>query len=344
MKTEAKILSQPSEDAKALLKATADPKKEVALEAQRALAQQLTIPLRQGVLHGDVIGGIFEPEMLEPGSHPEFPLDFLTPGTEKDFVAYTVPSNGTIPQKHVEGDFIMVPTFDIGNSISWDLKYARQARWPVVTRAMQVLEAGFVKKLNDDGWHTLLAAAADRNIMVFDVNAASGQFTKRLISLLKTVMRRNAGGNTTSLDRGMLTDLYLSPEALEDIRNWGIDQVDEVTRREIFVAQDGAINRIFGVNLHDLDELGENQEYELYFENTLSGSPAGAGGDHAVADVEIVVGLNLTTNSSFVHPVVVPLEVFEDDELFRRRRAGFWAWTQIGFAVLDNRTVILGSF
>lgn len=343
MKTKAKILSQPNDDATALLKATADPKKEVALAAQRALAQQLTIPLRQGVLSGDVIGGIFEPEMLEPGAHPEYPLDFLTPGTEKDFVAYTIPSNGTIPQKHVEGDFIMVPTFEIGNSIDWDLKYAREARWPVVTRAMQVLEAGFVKKLNDDGWHTLLAAAADRNIMVFDVNAASGQFTKRLISLMKTVMRRNAGGNSTSLSRGMLTDLYLSPEALEDIRNWGIDQVDEVTRREIFT-QEGTINRIFGVNLHDLDELGENQEYELYFENTLSGSPASAGGAHAVDDLEIVVGLNLSTNSSFVHPVVMPLEVFEDDELFRRRRAGFWAWTQVGFGVLDNRTLILGSF
>ncbi len=343
MKTEAKILSQPGKDATALLKATADPRKEVALEAQRALAQQLTIPLRQGVLSGDVIGGIFEPEALEPDAHPEFPLDFLTPGTEKDFVAYTVPSNGVIPQKHVEGDFIMVPTFEIGNAISWDMKYARTARWPVVTRAMQVLEAGFVKKLNDDGWHTLLAASADRNIMVFDVNAASGQFTKRLISLMKTVMRRNAGGNTTSINRGMLTDLYLSPEALEDIRNWGIDQVDEVTRRDIFLAQDGAINRIFGVNLHDLDELGEDQEYELYFENTLGGAPAGAAGAHATADVEIVVGLNQSTNSSFVHPVRSPLEVFEDDELFRRRRAGFWAWTEVGFGVLDNRTVLLGS-
>jgi hypothetical protein len=343
-KAEAKVLDAPTEDMTNLLKATADKNREVALDAQRVLAQELTIPLRQGVLSGDLIGGIFTPEALEPGAHPEFPLDFLTPGTEKDFVSYTVPSVGTIPTKHVEGDFIMVPTFEIGNAISWDMKYARQARWPIVTRAMQVLEAGFVKKLNDDGWHTLLAAGSDRNILVFDVNAASGQFTKRLISLMKTVMRRNAGGNTTSLNRGMLTDLYLSPEALEDIRNWGTDQVDELTRREIFVAEDGRINRIFGVNLHDLDELGENQEYELYFENTLGGAPAAAGGAHATADVEIVVGLNLSTNSSFVHPIVVPLEVFEHDELFRCRRAGFWAWTQVGFGVLDNRTCLLGSF
>ena len=63
------------------------------------------------------------------------------------------------------------------------------------------LEAGFVKKMNDDGWHTLLAAGVDRNVLVFDADASNGQFTKRLISLMKTVMRRNAGGNSGSLNQ-----------------------------------------------------------------------------------------------------------------------------------------------
>ena len=80
----------------------------------------------------------------------------------------------------------------------------------------------------------------------------------RLVSLLKTVMRRNGGGNSASNNRGLLTDLYVSPEAMEDIRNWGVDQVDEVTRREIYTAADGSVKQdIFGVNLHDLDELGD---------------------------------------------------------------------------------------
>lgn len=30
-----------------------------------------------------------------------------------------------------------------------------------------------------------------------------------------------------------LTDIYMSPEALEDIRNWGVDQIDDIMRREI---------------------------------------------------------------------------------------------------------------
>ncbi len=331
-------MEKPTEEMKRLLVATGDSRKEVAMAAQRALAQALTVPLREGVLSGDILGGIYAPEVMEPGATTEYPLHFLTPGTEGDFIAYVIPNNGAIPQRRVEGDFVMVPTFRIGNAIDWDLKYAREARWPVIAAAMQVLEAGFVKKLNDDGWHTVLTAAADRNIMVFDANASPGQFTKRLISLMKTVMRRNAGGNSTSANRGRLTDLYVSPEALEDIRNWGIDQVDEVTRREIYVAQDGAFNRVFNVTLHDLDELGEGQEYELFFENTLGGSPE-------ANDVEIVVGMDLSANDSFVHPIRQQLELFEDnDNLHRSERAGFYGWQVRCFAVLDDRRVLLGSF
>jgi hypothetical protein len=233
----------------------------------------------------------------------------------------------------------MVPTYTVASSIDYLLRYAREARWDVVGRAMQVLEAGFVKKMNDDGWHTLLAAGVDRNVMVYDADAAVGQFTKRLISLMKTVMRRNAGGNSGSLNRGSLTDLYLSPEALEDIRNWGLDQVDEVTRREIYQAGDdgAAITRIFGVNLHDMDELGADQEYQLFYKNQLSGTFTGS-------DVELVVGLDQSSNDSFIMPVKQDVQIFEDDALHRQQRAGFYGWAEIGFAVLDNRRILLGGF
>ena len=233
----------------------------------------------------------------------------------------------------------MVPTFDIANAIDYLLKYARDARWDVVGRAMEVLEAGFVKKMNDDGWHTLLASSVDRNIVVYDSDADAGQFTKRLVSLMKTVMRRNGGGNSTSTNRAQLTDLYLSPEAHEDIRNWGIDQVDEITRREIYVANDSSnvLTRIYGVNLHAIDELGEGQEYQLYYENVL-------GGTLPVGDVEVVVGLDLSKRDSFIMPVREQVQIFEDESLHRQKRAGFYGWAEQGFAVLDNRRVLPGSF
>ena len=330
---------EPTPELTDLLRRSGSANKEEAVSAGTEFAKALELPLRQGVLNGDILDGIFEAVVLQPGAAPEFPLDFLAPGTEKDFVAYTIPNHGYIPQRHVEGDYVMVPTYDIGNSIDYLLKYARDARWDVVGRAMEVLEAGFVKKMNDDGWHTMLAAGVDRNIVVYDSDAGAGQFTKRLVSLMKTVMRRNGGGNSTSNNRAQLTDLYLSPEALEDIRNWGVDQVDEVTRREIYVANDGAgsLSRVFGVNLRALDELGEGQEYQLYFENILGGSMPGT-------DVEVVVGLDLSKRDSFIMPVREQVQIFEDESLHRQKRAGYYGWGEQGFAVLDNRRVVLGSF
>ena len=309
------------------------------MNAMAEIAKALELPLRKGVMDGDILGGIFEAIQLAPGATSEFPLDFLAPGTESEFVAYTIPNHGRIPERHVEGDYVMINTYGISSSIDFLLKYAREANWNVVGRAMQVLEASFVKKINDDGWHTLLAAAVDRNILVYDGDATAGMFTKRLVSLMQTVMRRNSGGNSASVGRGRLTDLYVSPEALEDVRNWGMDQVDEVTRREIYTADaEGApITRIFGVNLHSLDELGEGQEYQSFFTNELGGAVQSA-------DSELVVGLDLSNRDSFVMPVKQQLEVFEDPTLHRQQRAGFYGWAEIGFGVLDNRRVILGSF
>jgi len=328
---------KPSEKLNKILRASGSMRKEESLAATAELAKALEVPLRQGILSGDILDGIFEAIQLDQSATSEFPLDFLSPGTEKNFVAYTIPNHGYIPQRNVEGDYVMVPTYDIGASIDWNLKYARDARWDIVGRAMEVMEAQFVKKLNDDGWHTVISAAVDRNIVVLDSDASAGQFTKRLVSLMKTVMRRNGGGNTTSLNRGALTDLYVSPEAMEDIRNWNVDQVDEITRREIFIADgDNAINRIFGVNLHDLDELGEGQEYQKFYTNQLAATvPTGY--------VEVCVGLDLRRNDSFVMPIRETVQVFEDDTLHRNRRAGVYGWAEQGFACLDNRRCLLGS-
>ena len=330
---------RPSDEFIALLKNSGDSDIQVAQAAQREFAKALELPLRKGVLVGNVLGDIFETINVEPGATTEFPLDLIAPGLEGEHVAYTNPGHGRIPERSVEGDYVMIPTYSITSSNDYLLRYAREARWDIVARAMQVLEAGFVKKMNDDGWHTLLAAGVDRNILVYDADATAGQFSKRLVSLMQTVMRRNSGGNAASVGRGRLTDLYVSPEALEDVRNWGLDQVDEVTRREIYTASEGGapITRIFGVNLHDLDELGEGQEYQTFFTDGLSGAVQ-------TSDVELVVGLDQSANDSFVMPMKQAVQVFEDPTLHRQQRAGYYGFAELGFGVLDNRRVILGSF
>lgn len=331
-------LEEGREDFLRMLKSTASDNTAEAEVAKSEMAIALSNVLREGVMSGDIVRGLFQVD--NSGGDPKYPIDFLAPGTEHLHKAYTMPSVGMIPRRQIEGDFVTVPVYQIGSSIDWAIQYAEDANWFVVQRALQVMKAGFDKKINDDGWHTILGAGADRNILVYDADAAAGQFTKRVVSLMKTVFARNGGGNSTSIIKKLLTDLALSLEGQEDIRNWGIDQIDEVTRNQIYNAGDNSdkLLRIFGVNLHALHELGEGQEYQDFFTSSLGGALQGA-------DVELVVGMDLRPESnSFVMPIRKDVQMWNDPSLHREGLDGYYGHARLGFSALDSRDVILGSF
>jgi hypothetical protein len=320
-----------------LLRLTASDDPAIAIPAQRAMAAALQAPLRQGVFDDDNYGGIFAREVLAPGAQANYPLDFVRPGTEDlDYTAVVLPKQGRVPERHVEGDELWVPTYQVANSIDWSLSYAREARWDVVGRALRVYQMGFVRKLNEDAWHVILAAADARGLVVVDTNAQAGQFTKELIAKMQTAITRNAGGNGNA---GRLTDVYLSMEAREDIRAYDISEIDDVTRREILNATDG-MARLYGTNLHFMTEFGVGQEYQLYLTNILGRSVTAVD----ATDQEFVVGLDLSTNDSFVQPIRQELATFDDPTLHRQQRAGIYGWLSLGFGILDNRRVMLATF
>lgn len=323
----------------ALLKATASEDVNVAQAAMKTFAGALTEPLRQGIFDEDNLGGIFRREVLAPGATPNYPLDFIRPGTEDiDFTAVTLPKQGRVPERHVEGDELWVPTFAIANSIDWSLRYARDARFDVVSRAIRVYQMGFVRKINEDGWHTLLAAADSRGLVVADTVASAGQFTKELVAKLQTAMTRNAGGNGQA---GKLTDLYLALEAIEAIRAWDISEIDEVTRREILTSGGNNMANLYGTVLHFMTEFGVGQEYQTYLATTLGRAVTGVD----ASDTTFCLGLDRSTNDSFVQPIREELRTFEaGPEFHRQQRAGVYGWMELGYAVLDNRRLILGTY
>jgi hypothetical protein len=214
-------------------------------------------------------------------------------------------------------------------------------------RAVRVYEAGYVKKINSDGWRTILAAADGRGLVVTASGAApftgstvvptpaQGQFTKELVSRMRTAMTRGAGGNGGG--DGKLTDLYLSLEAMEDIRAWDVDEIDEFTRREIFVNREYGLANVYGVVLHEMTEFGVGQEYQAFLTDIVGRAlPANT--------AEFVVGLDLSTMDSFVMPIRKELETLDDPALYRQQRMGIFGWMEHGFAVLDPRRVLLGAF
>lgn len=336
--TAIKKIERPTPEMVDLLRKCGSSDENVARASQRELAVALTLPLRQGLQNGDIIGNIFETIEFQPGASIEFPLDFLTTSNVGEFVSYTLPNHGYIPQRNIESDFLMVPTYKVGCSIDWNLKYMKEARWDIVNRAMQVLEGAFVRKDNVDGWHTLISAAAGRNIIQYDDNATAGLFTKRVVALLQVTMQRNAGGNTTSQGRGQLTDMFISPEAHQDVLSWDLTQIPDALRQSIYMNWgNGGLTKIGPVTLHDLIELGVGQEFQTYYATTLAGTMP-------TDKVEIGVGLDLVNRDSFVAPVRIAdgeLEIFEDMMLHRQQRAGLYGWKGSGFAVLDNRRALL---
>lgn len=324
----------------ALLARCGSKDKNVALASQVEFAQMVANVLRGGVLVGDIVRMLYTQYRLGAGEHYlEFPLDILAPGEEDEYIAYTQPGTGRIADRHIEGDFVRVPTYKLASAIDWDLKFVENANYLVMNRIMEIFQAGFVKKINDDGFMTLISAAADRNILVYDADANAGQFTKRAVSLTKVAMKRNGGGNSASMKRSKLTDIMGSPEMGEDVRNWGIDQLDDQSRHNVYVATDGdrVLTQVFGVNLHELDEFGEGQIYQSFFTDQL-------GASLQASDVELAIGLDLSNNQDFVMPIKQDVQVYNDETQHRAQRQGIYGWAEVGFAVLDSRRVIAISF
>jgi hypothetical protein len=196
---------------------------------------------------------------------------------------------------------------------------------------------GVQKKMNDDGWHCLLGAGLDRGILVTDSDASAGQFSRKVISLAKLAMVRNGGGNVGSANRAGLTDIYLSHEAIEDIRNWGSGDGGDVTRDRFVVDPQGTVESIYGVRLHPMDEFGVGQEYQDYWTNTLAGTMG-------ASDQEIAICLDLSRSNTFVMPVKQELRVFEDSTAYLSHELKWFTRQEHGFAVLDSRACLVLSF
>ena len=145
-----------------------------------------------------------------------------------------------------------------------------------------------------------------------------------------------------------MTDLFVSPESMEDVVNWGLDQVSDDVRTTIFNTCDG-LTTVHCVKIHELYGLGVGHEFQDYYSNDLSGPLPNAANTSNVLTAatekeEIVVGLNLDPEvraDTFVMPVETPLKtkIRECDSGHRR-----WSGHQeYGLGILSSRPLILGA-
>jgi len=346
------------EELKELLKATASEGAVQSPEVQKAVAQAITVPILQKVRDQSVARQLFATQNLEPGAQASYPIadDFEAP-------VFILPKLGQVPQNYIEapGEEVFVPTFKIGTAFDWSLQYARDGRIDIAQRAMRNAARAIIDYEEESAWRLLAPAATSafagkallgpRPAPIVEINGgpSAGFFSKELLNQMIVKMERQ---------RRTLTDVYLSPEDLADVREWGESQVDNVTRREIYVS--GGTSEIYGVKLHPLHNLGAAGKYNINSNSSQFGLfKVGTGGsfnDYTPSNANVVnsdgfvttagetqiYGFDLTANDSLVMPIRADLELFEDPALHRSQKQGFYGWEEIGMAVLDTRMIVMG--
>jgi hypothetical protein len=329
------------------------------VEAYKAFAQALTVPILQEIKDASIMRQLFAVERLAPGAQAVYPV-----ADDFDVPVFVLPGLGYIAQNFIEGvgEEVYVPTFSISVSADWKVTYARDSRIDIPERAARNAARAIADYEEDSGWRVIVPGATTnfagqgllgaRNAPIYQVPAAAtGEkfLSKELLNLMMVGMKRT---------RRSLTDLYISPEDAADIREWTDTQVDPVTRREIFTA--GGMGQIWNINMHEVFQLGATGRFNInqngaqygVFQIDASGdfnnytptnvNTVDANGAVTTAGETQIYGFDLSVNDSLVMPVRKEFEAHDDPTLLRQQKQGFFGWEEVGFAALDTRMSQLG--
>ena len=342
-----------------LFKATAAIDTPEGMEAYKAFAQALTVPILQEIRDASIMRQLFAVERLAPGAQAVYPVadDFEIP-------VFVLPGLGYIAQNFIEGvgEEVYVPTFAISVSADWKVTYARDSRIDIPERAARNAARAIADYEEESGWRVIVPGGTtafsgqgllgSRSVPNFEVPAgATGEkfLSKELINLMMVGMKRV---------RRSLTDLYISPEDAADIREWTDTQVDPITRREIFQA--AGMGSVWNINLHEVFQLGGTGRFNInqngaafgIFQVDGSGdfndytpssiNTVSANGDVTTAGDTQIWGFDLGVNDSLVMPIRKEYEAHDDPTLLRQQKQGFFGWEELGFALLDSRMVQMG--
>ena len=294
---------------------------------------------------------------------------------------------GGLPSSHVEGmKEVKIQTYRLDSAVSFNKRYARKARLDVVSKAIERMANEVLVKQERNAWAVLLKALIDaqtapgqpdKNSATFSAathlkhvyrtvaSASANSFDLSHLNGLMTRIKRlneSFSGNTPVAAASGLTDLYLSPEVMEQIRAFSYNPVHTSTGNDVLpnsvredVFRNAGMASIYGVNLNEMVELGVGKKYNKLFD-TLAGSDnffladgSTSGAAFTEADDQLIVGLD-NSRGSFVRPIARNGETGSTftalpDEQFnmyggRVEKTGFYGHLEEGRLVLDARSIV----
>jgi hypothetical protein len=210
---------------------------------REAFAASLAIPVLRAIPPQTSVRNIFAVDNIPAGALAEYPIDMQN---IRD--AIVMPHLGAIPQNLVVGDSLIVPTFEVANSVEWKLTFVRDGRYNIVERALTKLAEAFVRQEEQAGWDVIKASCDGTNTITLGGSVLT--LDKNVFNDFITDMTKTGY---------VPTDIYVSPNRAKDIRNWTYTQLDPWTQKEIFQA--GGLSSIWNVRLNELRTLGDKEVY-----------------------------------------------------------------------------------
>lgn len=326
----------------------------VAREAQEAFAAFIGPVVNKVLLEAATSSAVYTDLPYDEDDSPSIPLDLFQGEGEGLVSVWSQNVAGGLPTSTVEGlSELKVSTYRLDSAVSFLKRYARRARLDVASKAVERMANEVLVKQERNAWAVVLKALADSGNTT-GVGSSGETFSlAKLNTLVKNVKRLNksyANGTTTSAYG--LTDIFVSPETMSDIRAFAYNPVGGTVgtavttnaggtdlpagiREEIY--RGGGAQEIYGITIHELVELGPDQKYTKLF-NEFYGS------SFADSD-DLVVGLDLTKDA-FVRPVARNSEsggtftAMPDDQFVARsEKIGFYGSLEEGRVCIDSRAI-----
>ena len=363
-----------------LIKALGSKNPTEAAQAAEAFAAFIA-PVAQKVLQqAGTAGMIYQDSVYDEDDNPSIPLDlFFDAGT--DYVSvWSQGIAGGLPTSQVSGlSELKIATYRLDSAVGFLKKYARRSRLDVVSKGLERMAQEVLVKQERNAWAVILKALANAltgtNKHVA-VSATSDVFQihdlNKLMTLNKRINESFANGTPDTAYSNGITDLFVSPEIMEQVRAFayqpmntraggggttGLVALPDNMREGIY--RSAGMNEIYGVALHELNELGIGKKYNVLFDALLTSDSVtgiGTGGTAVAYDAantwakatdQLVVGVD-NSKGAFIRPVATQdnasggsFTVLPDDQFTQRAdKTGFYGFLEEGRVCIDSRAVV----
>jgi hypothetical protein len=261
-----------------------------------------------------------------------------------------------------------IATYRLDSAVSFNKRYARKSRLDIVSKALERMGQEVLIKQERNGWAVILKALAEasttpdggsalKHVLASETeNAFSIDDINKMMTRIKRINESFSGNTPAAPFSSGMTELYICPEIMEDIRGFAYNAVGNSTvdlpaniREGIY--RGAGMQEIYGVNLVELIELGNGKKYNTLFNSFTAGNsvPGHDSGDWQSSDM-ILVGLD-NTKGSFIRAVSRGTEsgggtftALPDDQYAgygsRIEKVGFYGHLEEGRVCIDSRAIV----